>query len=213
MLNKAVITGDVINSSLLSIEDKIWLNKTIGNALETWGNDFALKSEQYRGDSFQCLVNQPVNSLRLAIIIKTFIKSLNKNNSLPLKIVYDLRLAIGIGEIEAPMKNISTSDGEAYRISGRLLDNMKKNKQNFAIGTNDSYHNELETEIFVLDHLLLKASPLQCEVIYLKLLDYTEIEISNNLKIKQSAVNQRANNASWQIIDKIIKRFEKIYSL
>jgi hypothetical protein len=52
---------------------------------------------------------------------------------------------------------------------------------------------------------------LQCEVINLKLLEYTEIEIARKLKINQSAVNQRSIAGNWGAIHSAVKRFAKIY--
>ncbi|HNW91037.1 MAG TPA: hypothetical protein PKN48_15365 [Bacteroidales bacterium] len=225
-MKKAVITGDIIQSGKLKPEEKEWLIKNIKSALKIWNKDFQMKSEMYRGDSFQCLLQEPVQSMRVALIIKTFIKSLNpseifdmynrKNlNIKTAKIIslnmVDTRISIGIGSVELEMKSIATSDGVAFNISGANLDKIKSTRQSIIIGTDDDHNAELETEIILLDNIISTATAMQCEVIYLKLLGYTEIKIANILKIKQSAVNQRSIAAGWNAIETLIKRFETIY--
>jgi hypothetical protein len=88
---------------------------------------------------------------------------------------------------------------------------MKGKKQTFAIATNEGFSNELETEFTLLDAIISKTSALQCEVLNLKLLGYTEVEISTRLDVQQSAVNQRSNSGNWNAIEAMLKRFEKIY--
>jgi len=123
----------------------------------------------------------------------------------------DARISIGIGTVDLEMKSVTTSDGIAFNISGMNLDKIKSTRQSMIIGSDDEYSAELETEIILLDNIISKATALQCEVIYLKLLGYTEIEIARFLKIKQSAVNQRSNSTGWNAIETSIKRFETIY--
>lgn len=223
---KAVITGDIIESSLLQPETKALLSNVLRRTLKGWEEKFEMKSELYRGDSFQCLLNKPIVALRVSLLIKTYIKSLNPSEPFDIymrknpqisksevitKWLVDARLAIGIGEVDLEMKSIATSDGEAFQISGRLLDEIKSVKQTLAIKTRDSNNNELETELILLDNIMSRATALQCEVINLKLLGFTEMNIAKKLKIQQSAVNQRSVSAGWNAIDKMVKRFEQIY--
>lgn len=225
-MKKAVITGDIIESTKLSVEQKSWLTKALKRTLKIWDTDFNMKSELYRGDSFQCLINNPLHALRVALLIKTYIKSLNpsevydiyqrKNPSNPKTILntqwlFDARISIGIGTVDLEMKSVATSDGEAFHLSGRLLDEIKGSKQTIAIGTDDEKNDELETEIMLLDNIISRLTALQCEVINLKLLYNTEVKIANILRIQQSAVNQRSNSGGWHAIDKMVKRFEYIY--
>jgi len=107
---------------------------------------------------------------------------------------------------------LASSGGEAFQLSGKLLDKMKGKKQTLAVATNDKFQQELELEFILLDAILSKTTALQCEVINLKLLGYTETEIAKRLNVKQSAVNQRSISGNWNAIESMIKRFEKIYS-
>lgn len=223
---KAVITGDIVKSRRLTPENKTLLIDYISDAFKQWDEDFGTRSELFRGDSFQCLIKETYSALRQAIIIKTYIRSFNPSDKIEMnsktrltrpKIylfphwLFDVKIAIGIGTVDYETKYNATSDGEAFQISGMLLDEIKNNRQSFAIRTKDKYNDELETEMVLLDTILGKTTALQCEVIYLKLLGYTEFEISDMIKVNQSAVNQRSNAAGWNAIDKVVKRFERIY--
>ncbi len=222
---KAVITGDIIQSTRLAAEQRSRLVREIQKALKTWEADFKFKSEFFQGDSFQCLLLHPHMSLRVALLMKTFIRGLNPTAPfslapkklpgkktgilLPTNII-DARIAVGIGEAESGTK-LATSNGRAFALSGHLLNELKKSKLAFGIATDDDYNDELETESVLLDALISKTTALQCEVINQKLLGYNEIQIAKELNIIQSAVNQRSRSGNWNAIDAMVDRFEEIY--
>jgi hypothetical protein len=223
---KAVITGDIVQSTGLSARHRQVLMVNIEKALKAWDKSFKMKSEMFRGDSFQCLMG-PVNALRAALVIKTHIRSLNpselykaqklkspkqKSVVFSANYIFDARIAIGIGDTEPVTQKLASSHGEAFTLSGRLLDDIKNTRQTLAIATDDPFDDELATEAILLDALIGKTSALQCRVLNLKLLDYTEIQIARKLGIYQSAVNQRSSAASWHAIEKMISRFEEIYT-
>lgn len=223
---KAVITGDVVQSTKLAPDERSILVKAIKRTLKQWDNEFGMQSELYRGDSFQCLIHDPKYALRMALLIRTYIRSLNpteafdiykRENPDPLKSalytkwMFDARLAIGIGEVDDPLEEVKISDGEAFQLSGRELDEIKNGRQMMAIKTNDNNAREVATEVELLDFIISKATALQCEVVNLKLLGNTEINIAKELKINQSAVNQRSISAGWNAINNAVKRFEEIY--
>lgn len=217
-MKKAVITGDIIQSTRMNDESRQLLYKAITQVLKQVSKDFDMKSEMYRGDSFQCLIDYPENALRIALLIKTKIRSLNPAESLSEKInqptwIFDARMAIGIGDAgKKTTQKLAATSGEAFILSGHLLDALKNSKQALGIDTQDDYQDELETEILLLDTIIARTTALQCEVIHLKLQDYSEIEIAKKLGIGQSAVNQRSNLGNWNAIRTMIDRFESIYA-
>jgi len=56
--------------------------------------------------------------------------------------------------------------------------------------------------------LLSKCSAKQSEVLYYKLLNYTEKEISERLKKSQSTISQHSTAAGWIAIEKALYYFE-----
>jgi DNA-directed RNA polymerase specialized sigma subunit len=222
---KAVITGDIIQSTKLTPEQRQSLLENIERNLKILDEVYKMKSEIYRGDSFQCLLNTE-NALIVALIIKTYIRGLNpsvlydlqsrkeplkKNSIFYTNYIFDARIAIGIGETEETNKKLASSNGQAFLISGHLLDEIKNTKQTLIIGSSDEYNDELETESILLDAIISKTSALQCHVINLKLRNLTEIQIAEKLNIGQSAVNQRSTAGNWNAIESMRFRFEEIY--
>ncbi len=225
-MNQAVITGDVIHSTSLSVDERIALSKHIQTALKIWEKDFVIKSEFFQGDSFQCYIGNAQSALKVALILKTYIRSLNPTNIFDVSLrqepdkkkgilfsntIIDARMAIGIGASEHIEKKLANSHGIAFTLSGHLLDDMKNTKQKIAIATNDEFNDELVTAFILLDALLSKTTALQCQVLNLKLLGYNETAIARQLKILQSAINQRSQAGNWNAINALVKRFETIY--
>jgi hypothetical protein len=227
VVNRAVITGDIEKSTRLSESNRLLLTRELESAFRQWNKDFSMTSELYRGDSLQCLLQNPADSLRMALILKTFIKGLNpvvqqdllhkkilikSKDELKATRMYDIRLAIGIGKVDKNHTKIVTAYGDAFVRSGRALDELKNRKVNLGIATEDTYEPELKTELILLDALLSSHTVLQSEVVCYKLLGYTEKEIGKKLAIGQSAVNQRSSSSNWHAIEAIVNRFEYIYN-
>jgi hypothetical protein len=226
MIN-AIITGDIIHSTKLEAKYRTILFERIAHSLKQWDKKFNMRSETFRGDSFQCLITKPEIALRIVLIQKTFIRSLNpselynvsnqnkprnqKKVILPTWIL-DARIAIGIGNVDHISNRLASSGGEAFQLSGQLLDTLKGKRQSIAIATNDKFQDELETEFKLLDAIISKTSALQCQVILYKLLGLTEHQIAEKLNINQSAVNQRSTNGNWNAIETMLNRYEKIYT-
>lgn len=221
----AVITGDIIHSTKMTGELRIKLVKAIENYMKYLKKNFDIRYEIYRGDSFQCLVKKTEDALRVALLIKTKIRSLNPSELYNIKKqgtkiekktvlthwIFDARIAIGIGEIGNENIKLAHSEGIAYFNSGHLLDEIKNTKQHLAITSDDDFNPEWETESLLLDAIIRKTTALQCQVINFKLEDYTETEIANRLNIGQSAVNQRSTGGDWAAIDAMVYRFENAY--
>jgi hypothetical protein len=220
----AVITGDLVHFTELVKEDKLQLLNDINASLKQWAKDYDMEYEFYRGDSFQCFLEHPHESLRLALIIKAYIKSLNnleegsvyrpatgKRTVLFTLMEFDSRISLGIADNNFRSESLATSNGDAFVLSGRNLDHLKDTKYKIGIATNDRNARELETGGVLIDHIISRATALQCEVIYLKLLGYNETDISKQLNVNQSAVNQRSTAAGWNAIHTFVERFEELY--
>ncbi len=108
----AIITGDIINSR--QVHTEIWQNK-LTSVLSYYGtspNDW----EIFRGDSFQLKCNVE-HAIRAVIHIKSYMRQISS---------LDVRMGIGIGEIQEPQKSISNSTGTAFVRSGNSFDQLKK---------------------------------------------------------------------------------------
>jgi hypothetical protein len=186
----AVITGDIVKSGKFGREREKAL-KILKDALNSL-SDFRGKSIEgvsdiFRGDSFQIVVSEPKHALEIAIYLKAQLLS----KTIKGKII-DVRIAIGIGNIESlNRKNIKESDGEAFRLSGKALDNISKYRR-FSIKSGiDELNKQLEFISSSIDSITRRWSPEQAEAILLWLRGDTQISISKKLEISQPAVNQR----------------------
>jgi hypothetical protein len=209
----AVITADIINYSKLSPDEQ---DKLIGVIHKTFGNNSDIRTNVgdssfaiTRGDNIQIELKNADQALRAALLLKSAIKKIvpGTGNKTPA----DVRIAIGIGDISARRKNVGESTGNAYTFSGRTLDSMKKQKRTLAVKTNNTRLDaELDTELRLLEVILSGWTVNSAEVIFLTIPGLTEQEISNNLKISQSAVNQRKKSAGWAGIEPLLKRYEEL---
>ena len=124
---------------------------------------------------------------------------------------FDIRLAVGIGQVDFIKKNkITASDGEAFRLSGEALDNLKQEPHRLLVKTlNKDFDEQIEPAILLLDALIQKWTLNAAELVLYLLQNKKEEEIAGLLNISQSAVNQRKKNAQWFAIEKLIQYFEK----
>ncbi len=209
-MNHAILTGDIVNSTKLSENERIKLINQLKN-LSQIDKKIDLKIEIYRGDGFQVEVKKVEEALRYAILLRAFFKGKihfkNKENE------YDARIAIGIGNDFQSMLNymiLGERNGEAFRNSGQLLDEMKKKQNLIAISTSNEILNEdLDIYLCLLEEIISNWKPLQADVIFYKILGYTEISIAEKLNISQSAINQTAKAAGWLVVEKLLNYYEK----
>ncbi len=115
----AVITGDVINSSIDYKNKQKELLKKIKSVYHylqsTYSEALPYKIDIFRGDSFQFIIVNSAISLRLIAAFWLFAKG----NHL------ELKLSLGLGDIDYLKKTkISESNGEAFLLSGKGLEEM-----------------------------------------------------------------------------------------
>ncbi len=192
-----VLTGDIIDSTLLSHQEKERV-ESVFEELASASNgryDFFI-----RGDSFQVLIEN--KALQEALIIKS-----------KLKYGFDLsaRISIGIGPITHLDEKLSNSDGPAFWLSGQGLDEMKNNKTLISIHTeNKKINAEWAVHSATLDFLEMQITQNQAEVIYWLLKDKTQQEIASQIGITQSSVNRRIKSSGWSLIEKIVQHYTHI---
>ena len=204
----AIITGDIVDSTEINFDNRENTFAQFNVGLEMIKKEFKIDYEWYRGDAFQLKTVQPAISLRIALMIKFWIKSFE----IEIKKAHDIRLSLGIGTIEINKKQLSLSDGEAFRISGRNLDSLKSSRQSLIIDANDSYSNALKAESILLNAIINNITPIQSKVLFYKLKGYKEEDIAKKLGLAQSTVNQHSNAGNWNVFAKYIAYFENLYT-
>ena len=228
MTLQAVITGDLVNSSAMNKQQRAYLISELKLCFAKMQKQkrfgFQKAFEVYRGDSFQGILNKPEQALRVSIILRTLLVKLNqqplKTNSKIIskegtKVVLkdaDARIAIGIGTVTLKARKVVESDGEAFNNSGKLLDVMKISGERIMIKCSDEKLNQnLQTSFTLLDFIMSKWTPQQCQAIYELLInDYGQSQLAKKLKISQPSVHQRLKISGWYPVEKLLKNYEDI---
>lgn len=205
----AIITADVILSSKKEAAERLNLYQNITEGIKYIQTSFDFHFERNRGDEFQMKISKIKEACKIGFLIKLWVKSIDYNTS---KQKYDIRMSLGIGEEDIEEKTIAKSDGEAYHLSGRGLETIKKTKQTFSIDSNDKNKEFLKIESRMLDVFIAKMTAMQSIVLFYKLLDLTENEIAEKLRLSQSTINQHSNAANWSVIAEYTHFFEKLYA-
>ena len=166
-----------------------------------------------RGDSLECVVPDSRDALRIAILLKLFVKMrVADYNCSEMLQRHGIRFSIAVGDLEYANKNEDIIDGPAIYRSGRNLDEISRKGVRMSIFELDreprSLSNLMDSYVALICDLVDSYSAKQAEVVYYKLLGFKEVEISGRLGIYQSSVNVRATNAQWGLLNRAIKDFE-----
>ena len=225
-MDYATISADVISYTSLSEKEKRRLESGIRQLLTDISEKFRKQhffGRLIQGDYIECAMEGPEFALRIALLLKTYIKSLEfkstKSNESRLKYFseHGIRLAVAIAPLTKldPLNGII--DGEAIYLSGRVIKNLSTSDKQKIVIKNTMFfcspHTKLQEQydtIFsLLDSIISKYSRKQSEVIFYKLLDLSEKDIANKLDKNQSTISQHSTAAGWLSIEKAINYFEK----
>jgi hypothetical protein len=167
-----------------------------------------------RGDSIECVVPEYRYSLRIAILIKLFVKILVDGFEChELLHRHGIRFSIGIADISYADKVEDIINGPAIYLSGRNLDDISRRDlfSAFEIEAVPAAFNDcMESYVALLSNLVDSYSAKQAEVVFYKLMGHKEVDISRRLGIYQSAVNMRSTSAQWGLLNTAIKDYEQL---
>ncbi len=211
----ATISADIVRSTSMSTSDMIILRDSLKVLLKDLEKVYpGFWARIVRGDSIECFVPEYRYALRIAILIKLFIKmevaGLDCHELLQR---YGIRFSIGMADIKYADKKEDIINGTAIYISGRNLDELSRKDNIYAAFEIDEAHESLshllDSYVALLSNLVDSYSAKQAEVVFYKLLGFREKEISEKLGIYQSSVNTRSTNAQWGLLNTAIKNFEE----
>ncbi len=210
----ATLSADIVSSTSFSREGTIELKQKIESLFQLLGEKFpGFWGRQIKGDYIECLTPNVSDSFRIALIIKSYIKSItlpvikqSKNFQ-----TYGIRIAIGIGGMRIMDREAGIWDGEAIYLSGRAIENMASpNKGTLSIHIKNNVHPALNTIAILTDALMNNATKKQSEVLFYKLLSVKEEDIADKLGISQPGVNNHSSSAKWYCIEEALNYFEQI---
>ncbi len=192
----AIITGDIVNSRKLS--SKIWIDG-LKKLLNTFGKN-PIEWDIYRGDEFQLEVKNPEDALGVALQIKSYFKSIKM----------DVRMSIGLGDMNYKAKKISESNGTAFSRSGEVFETLKKQKINLAINSgNEAFDDEinlmLRLSLTFMDNWFIQSAEFVLTAIENPSLSQEEMGVK--LGINQAAVSRRRKRAQFDLVMEVEKYF------
>lgn len=194
---EAIITGDIINSR--AVEPQDWMVK-LKEVLNTHGNEPG-DWEIYRGDSFQ-LKTDPENALTVAILIKSAIKQFKE---------LDVRMSIGIGEIEYQSAKITESNGPAFLRSGECFETLKKDTLAIRSG-NQAFDRNINLMLLLATMTMDNWSPVSSEIMNAILLepDKNQNELAELLNKKsQSTISEGLKRSGFDEIQKLLNYYKE----
>ena len=211
----ATISADIVSSTSLSLEETIMMKQKIQELFQLLENNYPqFWGRQIKGDYIECLIPNVPDAFRIALIIKSYIKSLQINEHIQKKdfVTYGVRIAIGIGSLRIIDKENGIIDGEAIYLSGRSIESMSSpTKGTLTININNSKLDKVLSTIAVLtDALMNNTTQRQSEALLYKLLGMKEVEIANKMGISQAGVNKHSTASKWYCIEEALDFFEHI---
>jgi len=201
----AVLTGDIVNSTLLEPSQEKKLLKLLQHILSDH------KQEFFRGDSFQAYIKESSQALKIALQCRTAAIGLQPDQS---PAVSDVRISIGIGQVESPVRTLATAKGEAFLLSGRALDAMDKTEGRLII----IIENKLTNYAFsvmsdYINSIYKQMTPKQAEVIFELLKGYSQQHVAEKLNRSKSTISQHVTAGRWDEIENILKKYQEIVQL
>lgn len=184
----AIITGDLVNSA--SSDPEIWMPRLkeyfqhLGATPKYW--------EIYRGDSFQFRC-QSEDAFYKYLLLKSLVKYDPE---------LDVRISIGIGNIDYESEKLTESNGSAFVRSGRTFDQLKE-KMLLAFTTgNVSLDKPLNLLAQFASLVMDNWSASTAETVHtiLKNPDWNQQQIADTLKVNQSAVSQNRKRAQLDLL-------------
>lgn len=210
----ATISADIVRSTSLKTEDLINMRKQLLALFHDLECDYqGFWARIIRGDSIECVVPNCNDALRIAILIKLFVKmkaSAFECSEMLQK--YGIRFSIGVADIRYADKEEDIINGPAIYISGRNLDEISRKDNNMTVfemaRAPKELNNLLDSYVAMVSSIVDSYSAKQAEVVFYKLLGMREVEIADRVGIFQSSVNTRASHAQWGLLNTAIKDFE-----
>ncbi len=196
----AVETSDIVGSTLLTSEQLSHVMKGLREYLDKYQQDKNAIVEFYRGDAYQILYKNPVNSFRKLLLIKLYLLS---HFDLPVLVTQSL----AIGGIPAPVTQLNDRMDKVFIASGRQLETLSSAQ----IGVDPEYFSSaftLATQFF--NRMLEGMSAKQALVVYWYINDNfpEQKKIAERLDMTRQNVNTHLLRANIDLIRHYLEYFE-----
>jgi DNA-directed RNA polymerase specialized sigma24 family protein len=193
---RAVVTADIVNSTLVKAEDFNDLSDKIKAIYE---KD---KIEFYRGDSFQVLVNDAQKAFLQSILSRLLAMQYSNKQKV------DIRMSISLGKLNSNTGKIGSNMDDLFVRSGRAFDKFQNSTRRlYVVSGNESIDFTFEIMAEYMDSLLENITPRQAEVLYYMLKGMSQVEIARQLDKTTATINQHVKTARYTEIESLLKKF------
>lgn len=199
----AVITGDLVDSTKLSVHQKEETLQLLSSFPSIASSVCPCQIEMFRGDSFQIKIDNAEQSLRMAILLRALLRAVRFDNRRRL----DARLALGIGSVDFITDSLLTSDGEAFRLSGRTLDDIGKAR--LKISTFDkNFNKEFMVSTAFADNIISGWTHQQSKAVELMLTNnINHTELAERMGVSRQMASKYLSGARFNLIELYLNRF------
>ncbi|MFW6180981.1 MAG: hypothetical protein ACOC8N_04465 [Spirochaetota bacterium] len=204
----AVVTGDLVKSELFIRKRKQVLDllNTALRELEDVRQGEVWVSDIHRGDAFQIVTNDAEQALRIALFMRARLMQHSVEGR-----VLEARLAVGIGGIQyLDRNNMAESDGQAFRLSGRSLEEMTPYRRLVMSTSDEELNRVLQVVSALIDAVSARWSREQAAAVSHWVFGGTQAAVADALGISQPAVHQRLQRAGHFALDICLKQFKSV---
>ena len=170
-----------------------------------------VKIEFFRGDSFQLLIDNPLEGLRIAVLLRAGLKKQTPSES---NQQWDARLALGIGSVDYTSEQVVVSDGEAFHFSGWEFDKLGKRKLAVRTPWNE-VNEELVLSTLFADDIISDWSNAQAQVAFLAFMQPTtpQKELAVVLNTSAQNISKLLSNGKASLISLYLERYAKLIDM
>lgn len=212
LVQAAVVTGDINASSKMGEEQarhlELYLKECFQYVFGALPDAGVSSFTGFRGDAWQFVVKQPVWAIRCAILFRA--QLLVRSDRMFGKKIHTAA-AIGFGTITFLPDEISKAGGgEAYVVSGKRLDKLRRRIPGMGVAGLERYNGCLDSLLGVIDALIRHWTPLQAQAVQYALQDYSQETIATKWEssVSQQAINKHLNAAGWPAIKPALQWIE-----
>ena len=207
----AVLTGDIIKSSKLTGEQRqktlTGIGQLAGEIASIYQDVQVTGPEIFRGDSWQLLISRSPYALRFACFIRAGLRSRG---------LADTRIGVGIGGVDMLGDRLGHSDGVAFRLSGRALDELKKSETlachfDSVSADNESFELLLNASFKYAARFMDDWSKLEAGAVQQALAGKTHLQIAKEWpggETSQQNVAGALHRAGWAPLHNLVTVFE-----
>ncbi len=206
----AIVTGDVVGSSRLTKDARKRLHAALATSARKTAKAFKdavpVPVDLFRGDSWQMLVRDPVQALRIGLFLRATLRASSRDRK------FDTRFVLAVGRIDfLPGESVSEGDGEAYRLSGKGLEELPRRERMRLEYPGHADEAALATVVHLMDGFVSRWSDRQALAACGALRGWNQETIARRNwtdPISQQAVAQHLRGASWAHVERGLEFYE-----